>query len=152
MRIPASDVERLVPGIEELRIENVDDYALEQAVDEGGDKALRTIDPDNAVRLAGTATLLGQETEVAVIAVLELVDGQVGSCRATSGWAAAATRSRSRRPCSGRSAAVHGAHRPRLAAAAGHADEAARSRMGRSRSAASPDDLTLGGAAVSTTG
>jgi hypothetical protein len=74
--IPASDVERLVPGIEKLRIENVDDYALEQAVDEGGDKSLRTIDPENAVRLAGTATLLGQEAEVAVIAVLELVDGQ----------------------------------------------------------------------------
>jgi hypothetical protein len=77
VQIPAADVERLVPGIEKLRIENVDDYALEQAVDEGGDKALRTIDPNNAVRLAGTATLLGQESEVAVIAVLELVDGQV---------------------------------------------------------------------------
>jgi hypothetical protein len=76
VQIPASDVERLVPGIEKLRIENVDDYALEQAVDEGGDKSLRTIDPENAVRLAGTATLLGQESEVSVIAMLELVDGQ----------------------------------------------------------------------------
>src|SRR5687767_8782052 len=51
VQIPASDVERLVPGIEKLRIENIDDYALEQAVDEGGDKSLRTIDPENAVRL-----------------------------------------------------------------------------------------------------
>ena len=76
VRIPASDVERLVPGIEDLRIENVDDYALEQAVDEGGDKSLRLIDPDNAVRLVGTATMLGQQAEVSVIAVLELVDGQ----------------------------------------------------------------------------
>jgi hypothetical protein len=76
VQIPADDVERLVPGIEKLRIENVDDYALEQAVDEGGDKSLRTIDPENAVRLVGTATLLGQEAEVAVIAALELVDGQ----------------------------------------------------------------------------
>jgi LmeA-like phospholipid-binding len=76
VQIPASDVERLVPGIEDLRIENVDDYALEQAVDEGGDRSLRTIDPENAVRLVGTFTLLGQEAEVSVIAVLELVDGQ----------------------------------------------------------------------------
>jgi hypothetical protein len=76
VQIPASDVERLVPGIEKLRIENVDDYALEQAVDEGGDKSLRTIDPENAVRLAGNITLLGEEQEVAVIAMLELVDGQ----------------------------------------------------------------------------
>jgi LmeA-like phospholipid-binding len=76
VQIPASDVERLVPGIEDLRIENVDDYALEQAVDEGGDRSLRTIDPENAVRLVGTFTLLGQEAEVSVIAALELVDGQ----------------------------------------------------------------------------
>jgi hypothetical protein len=76
VRIPASDVERLVPGIEDLRIENVDEYALEQAVDDGGDKSLRQIDPENAVRLVGTASLLGQQTEVSVIAVLELVDGQ----------------------------------------------------------------------------
>jgi hypothetical protein len=76
VRIPASDVERLVPGIEKLRIENVDDYALEQAVDDGADKSLRTIDPENAVRLVGTATLLGEESEVAVIAMLQLVDGQ----------------------------------------------------------------------------
>ena len=76
VQIPASDVERLVPGIEDLRIENVDDYALEQAVDEGGDRSLRTIDPENAVRLVGTFMLLGQEAEVSVIAALELVDGQ----------------------------------------------------------------------------
>lgn len=76
VRIPASDVERLVPGIEDLRIENVDENALEQAVDDGADNSLRRIDPENSVRLAGTATLLGQEAEVSVIAVLELVDGQ----------------------------------------------------------------------------
>jgi hypothetical protein len=76
VQIPANDVERLIPGIEKLRIENIDDYALEQVVDEGGDKSLRTIDPNNAVRLAGTATLLGQQEEVSVIAELRLVDGQ----------------------------------------------------------------------------
>jgi hypothetical protein len=76
VRIPASDVERLVPGIEDLRIENVDDHVLQQAVENGGDRSLRTIDPSDAVRLVGTATLLGQEAEVSVIAVLQLVDGQ----------------------------------------------------------------------------
>jgi DUF2993 family protein len=76
VQIPASDVERLVPGVEDLRIENVDEYALEQAVDDGGDKSLRLIDPENAVRLAGTATMLGRQAEVSVIAVLELVEGQ----------------------------------------------------------------------------
>jgi LmeA-like phospholipid-binding len=74
--IPASDVERLVPGIEDLRIESLDEDALEQAVDDGGDKSLRLIDPDDAVRLVGTATLLGQQLEVSVIALLELVNGQ----------------------------------------------------------------------------
>src|SRR5688500_4090506 len=49
VQIPASDVERLVPGIEDLRIENVDEFALEQAVDDGGDKSLRLIEPANAV-------------------------------------------------------------------------------------------------------
>jgi hypothetical protein len=76
VRIPAADVERLVPGIEDLRIENVDEDALEQAVDDGGDKSLRALDPEDAVRLVGTATMLGQQSEVWVIAVLELVDGQ----------------------------------------------------------------------------
>ncbi len=76
VRIPASDVERLVPGIEDLRIETVDANALEQAVDDGADNSLRRIDPEDSVRLAGTATLLGQEAEVSVIAVLDLVDGQ----------------------------------------------------------------------------
>ena len=46
VRVPASDLERLVPGIEDLRIETVDDYALEQAVEDGGDRSLRTIDPE----------------------------------------------------------------------------------------------------------
>jgi hypothetical protein len=73
VQIPASDLERLVPGIEKLRIENIDDYALQQAVDEGGDKSLRTIDPENAVRLAGTATLLGQQAEVSVDGQAEII-------------------------------------------------------------------------------
>ncbi len=76
VRVPADDLERLVPGVEDLRIETVDEDALEQAVEDGGAASLATIDPETAARLVGTVTLLGREVEVSVIAVLELVDGQ----------------------------------------------------------------------------
>ncbi|MCY7341303.1 MAG: DUF2993 domain-containing protein [Pseudonocardia sp.] len=76
VRIGANDVERLVPGLTGTRIETVDADALAQAVEEGGDASLADIDPDRAARFVGTYTLLGQELEVAVIAVLELTDGQ----------------------------------------------------------------------------
>jgi hypothetical protein len=76
VRVPASDLERLVPGIDDLRVDSIDEDGLEQAVEDGGDESLTQIDPENAVRLWATASLLGQEAEVSVIAVLELVDGQ----------------------------------------------------------------------------
>ena len=72
VRIPATDLERLLPGVDQLRIETIDDEALERAVEDGGDASLVEIDPDPAVRLAGTAQVLGQEDEVSVIAVLQL--------------------------------------------------------------------------------
>lgn len=75
VRVPAGDVERLVPGVEDLRIETLDEEALQRAVDDGGDASLAEIDPDESARLVGTVTLLGQQQEVSVIAVLELVDG-----------------------------------------------------------------------------
>jgi hypothetical protein len=76
VRIPAESLESRLPAIEDLRIENVNDYVLEQAVSDGADESLTKIDPDNAARFVGTTTLLGEEVEVAVIAVLELVDGE----------------------------------------------------------------------------
>ncbi|WP_219417607.1 LmeA family phospholipid-binding protein [Pseudonocardia nigra] len=75
VRIPAEDLERQVPGIDDLRVETIDEDALEQAVDDGADPSLAQIDPDTAARLVGTSSLLGQDVEVSVIAVLELVDG-----------------------------------------------------------------------------
>jgi LmeA-like phospholipid-binding len=77
VRIPANDVQRLLPGVQKLRIETVDEGALERAIDDGADITIGDIDPDRAVRLVGTSDLLGRDTEVAVIAVLELVDGQI---------------------------------------------------------------------------
>jgi hypothetical protein len=76
VRVPAADVERLVPAVEDLRIEELDAKALQQAVEDGGEASLAEIDPDTAARFVGSRTLLGQKFEVAVIAVLELVDGR----------------------------------------------------------------------------
>jgi hypothetical protein len=76
VRIPADSLQRLLPGVEKLRIETVDENALEQAADNGGDLAIADIDPNQVVRLVGTTSLL-QESEVSVLAELELTDGQI---------------------------------------------------------------------------
>jgi LmeA-like phospholipid-binding len=77
LRIPSNDVQRLVPGVEKLRVEAIDDAALQQAIDDGGDVSLGDLDPDLAVRFVGSSALLGQQSEVAVIAALELTGGQL---------------------------------------------------------------------------
>ncbi|MFC4948508.1 DUF2993 domain-containing protein [Pseudonocardia sp. GCM10023141] len=75
-RISAKDLQRLVPSLTDLRIDNIDATALQKAATTSGDASLAQIDPKNAVRLGGTATILTQKLDVSVIAVLELVDGQ----------------------------------------------------------------------------
>ena len=77
VRIPANDVQRLLPGVVKLRIESLDDGAIEQAIDDGADVTLGDINPNLAVRLVGTSPLLGTQAEVSVIAALELADGQI---------------------------------------------------------------------------
>ncbi len=77
VRIPSDDVQRLVPGVVKLRIETIDETGLQQAIDDGGDVSLGDIDPDQAARVVGSSALLGQQSEVAVIASLELVDGKI---------------------------------------------------------------------------
>jgi len=78
VRIPANDLERLLPGVDQLRIETIDDEALQRAVEEGGEASITEIDPESAVRLAGTAQVLGQEVEISVIAELQLAqNGQI---------------------------------------------------------------------------
>ncbi|WP_232660776.1 LmeA family phospholipid-binding protein [Pseudonocardia sp. TRM90224] len=74
IRIPAKDLETMIPGIEDLRIETIDLAALEAAMEDGGDETLSVIDTEKAARLVGTTTLMGKEVEVSVIAVLQLVD------------------------------------------------------------------------------
>jgi hypothetical protein len=77
VRVLPNDLEHLIPGIDRMRIETIDDEALEKAVEDGSDPSLLEIDPDRAARLAGTATLLGQKLPISVIAVLEITDGQI---------------------------------------------------------------------------
>ncbi|MHA6792241.1 LmeA family phospholipid-binding protein [Pseudonocardia bannensis] len=77
IRISANDLARLITGVDKLRIENIDDLALEQAFQDGGAASLTSINPDSAARLVGTTRVLGQEVEVAVIAVLELSGQQI---------------------------------------------------------------------------
>jgi hypothetical protein len=75
-RIGATDIERLLGGsVDDLRIESLDSEALATAVEDGADATLAGVDPDTVARLVGTTAVLGQDTEVAVIVALELVDG-----------------------------------------------------------------------------
>ncbi len=76
--VPATDVQRLVQGVQDLRIETIDEEALQQTVeDDGGPSSLLQLDPDRAARFGGTVTVLGQEIDVWLIATLQLVNGQV---------------------------------------------------------------------------
>lgn len=84
VRVPASDVERLVPDVTDLRIETLDADALSRAAEEAEDPALAELDPEKTVRLVGTGGLpamlqavLGEQAEITVIAELELADGQI---------------------------------------------------------------------------
>jgi hypothetical protein len=77
VRVDADDLERLMPGVRKVRIENVDAGAIDDLVEEGAPVSLRGIDTDSAARVVGTVDVpvIG-ETEVAVIVSLQL-DGRV---------------------------------------------------------------------------
>jgi hypothetical protein len=75
VRIPPDDLERLLPGVERVRIESLDAAALADAA-EDGDARLAELDPDTTARFVGTTAVLGEEVEVAVVATLGLVEGQ----------------------------------------------------------------------------
>lgn len=74
VRIGARDLQRLIPGVENLRIENVDADALDRAATASGDESLATLDPEKTVRLVGDHVLLGRTEEITTIAVLRLDD------------------------------------------------------------------------------
>ena len=82
VRIGAPDVERLIRGVadvpvDKLYVDRIDADGLEQAVDDGANPALRSLDPATAVRMGGTVDVLGQEQQVTVIAELQLANGRV---------------------------------------------------------------------------
>lgn len=75
VRVGADDVERLLDGVDDLRISAVDAEALARAAEDGGDAALAALDPGTAARLDGTTSALGEEIPVSVIVSLELDGG-----------------------------------------------------------------------------
>ena len=86
VRIGAPDVEQLLRGrseaidnavvVDKLYIDGIDDKGLEQAVEDGADRALLQIDPATAARLGGTVDVLGQQQQVTIIAELQLAAGE----------------------------------------------------------------------------
>jgi hypothetical protein len=75
-RIDADDLERLLPGVSKMRIENIDYGTLKDRVDEGASSSLLGVDTDSAARVVGTVTLPGiGSKEVAVISSF-LLDGR----------------------------------------------------------------------------
>jgi hypothetical protein len=89
VRVPATDLERLVPDVADLRIETLDQSALEQVAEDSDAPALAELDPERTVRLVGATTLPdtlpvtlpglsgGDEVEVRVIASLDLSEGRI---------------------------------------------------------------------------
>ncbi len=75
VRIGADDIERLLGEVDDLRIGPLDDEALAQAAEDGGDASLADLDPDSVALLYGTTTALGEEMPVAVIVSLALDGG-----------------------------------------------------------------------------
>jgi LmeA-like phospholipid-binding len=76
VKIDAADLQRLVPEAKKVRIETVDASTLKQAVKNGADASVGTLDPDHIARLVGTVDFFGTSTEIAVLATLELNKGR----------------------------------------------------------------------------
>jgi hypothetical protein len=76
VKVDATDLQRLIPQAKKIRIESVDDTALEQAVKKGADVSVATLSPERTARLVGTVDFFGQSTEIAVLATLRLDKGK----------------------------------------------------------------------------
>ncbi|MGQ0482822.1 MAG: LmeA family phospholipid-binding protein [Pseudonocardia sp.] len=79
--ITKDDLARLLPGVTKLRVEPVDAAALDRAAQDAGQATAGStvigIDPDRAVRMVATTSILGQEVNTSVIAELRLSGGEV---------------------------------------------------------------------------
>lgn len=76
VRIDADDLQRLMPGVTKMRIDNIDRTTLTDLVDEGAPSSLLGVDLDSSARVVGTidVPVIGQK-EVSVIASF-LLDGR----------------------------------------------------------------------------
>ena len=77
--ITKEELANLLPGVSRLRVEPVDETVLDEARQDAADatpgSSVSGVDPDQAVRLVATTSILGQEVNASVIAVL-LLSGQ----------------------------------------------------------------------------
>jgi DUF2993 family protein len=79
--INKQDLVKRLPGVTKLSVQPIDDGALDAAFATESDAApgssVSGIDPNSAVRLVGTTSVLGQKVDVSVIAVLRLAGNQI---------------------------------------------------------------------------
>jgi hypothetical protein len=79
--ITKEDLLKLLGGVSKLEVSPITDQALDDATVNSKDampgSSVTGINPDQAVRMAGTMSVLGQKVRVSVIAVLQLTDGQI---------------------------------------------------------------------------
>lgn len=71
VRVRDSDLGRLI-GVPDLRIAQPSDEQTEEAIGTSEDTSTRTV-----ARLTGSTELVGERSDVTIIAILELVDGQM---------------------------------------------------------------------------
>lgn len=81
VRITEDDLARQIPGVTKLSVLPVDAATLDQIRQKSDqptfDSSLAGLDPDSAVELVATTSLLGMELDVSVIAVLRLAGEQI---------------------------------------------------------------------------
>jgi hypothetical protein len=79
--ITKQDLIKQLNGVSKLAIAPIDDGTLDQASANAKDampgSTVTGINPDQAVQMSGTMTVLGQKVNVSVIAVLQLTGGQI---------------------------------------------------------------------------
>jgi hypothetical protein len=74
-RVGADDIARMLPGVERLSLGNVDANAIAEAVTEGADPSLRSLDPESVARISGDVPVGSTTESVVVLAELQVTDG-----------------------------------------------------------------------------
>jgi hypothetical protein len=75
-RVGADDLERMLPQIKRFSLGNVDANTIANAITDGADPSLRTLDPESVARIGGDVPLPdGRTLAVVVLAELQVTDG-----------------------------------------------------------------------------